>query len=598
LTTASSPAAAVLSCDVFDTVVTRLIGRPAGLFLILGNRLAARRLIGCSAEVFARARIEANRRARANVGRGVGLADIYGELQFALDLSDAEREAIRAEELALETELIQPVPGAAERLRQARAAGLAVAFLSDMYLDSAFIRAQLEHHGLWRDGEGCYVSCEVGCGKEDGRGFRAMAERESVPLDRVVHRGNDPVADIAAARKVGVRVEAFLEGNLNRYEDILEAHAYSTGGFSSVMSGAARLARLSRPAGTPGEAAVRDVAASVGGPVIASYVLWILLRARDLGIRRLHFLAPHGNILMRVANLLIRRLDLDCEIRYLHGDQRTWTPSVARDNFSEGGPEPDSDFLEYLRQEGLLQGSDWALVDVGWRGQQLDALSTLLRTAGNEVPAAFFFARREDMDGHAEADAAPIHAYFSDDSRRQGHRGRLDERYLEMFCGAHHGAVVGYRRDGARVVPVLSSATDEVRTEWGLTMIHDSILAFVDRLWLDTEVLDLGVDMRPAVADVLRTFTGTPSAVEARAWGKYPLEQKGNRTTSATIATPLSIRHLPRALRHGRIRADTGPEWVEGGLAITPSLTRVLLKSILAARGRLVSVLRRLGLGA
>jgi FMN phosphatase YigB (HAD superfamily) len=479
----SGSSAALLSLDVFDTALIRVMGTPASLFLILGKRLLAAGVIRCSAEAFARARIEANRRARANAGRGVGLADIYGELQYALDLTDAERDGIRAEELALEEELIRPVPGAAERLAHARASGLAVAFLSDMYLPSSFIRGQLERHGLWMDGDGCYVSCEAGCGKEDGRGYRLMAQAENVPLRRVIHRGNDPRADVTAAWAAGATAEPFLEGNLNRYEEALASHSYATEGLSSVMAGAARLARLAVPATTPREVALRDVAASVVGPTLASFILWLLLRARASGVRRLCFAGPDDGILMRMAESLNVKLDLDLEVRGLVGGELQPASADAR---------------------------SWALVDLFGSGQRLGALHRTRSAGAGTIPAAFVFARVGVKNPDITDTAVPTRSYFSDQPLRRGYLGRLDEWHLRLLCGADRGG------------------SD------GLPIIHEALLSFADALWLDPEVLELSADMRPAVAEVTRMFFESPSPAEARAWGTSPAQPQWREGALAT----------------------------------------------------------------
>jgi predicted HAD superfamily hydrolase len=119
----------------------------------------------------------------------MSLSDIYQELQFTLGLTDGERDRIQAEELTLEADLLSPIPATVRRIRLARDSGMAVAFVSDMYLGSAFIREQLERHGLCAAGDGCYVSCELGFPKEDGRAFRALSETEGIALGRVLPAG-------------------------------------------------------------------------------------------------------------------------------------------------------------------------------------------------------------------------------------------------------------------------------------------------------------------------------------------------------------------------------------------------------------------------
>jgi FMN phosphatase YigB (HAD superfamily) len=649
----------LLSCDVFDTVLTRRVGGTSGLFLILGQRLARKGLLRSSGEVFARARHEANRRARANAGRGVGIEDIYAELQFSLHLTDPQRDRLKDEELRLEAELLAAIPGARTRLLEARGSGLALAFLSDMYLGSSFIRKQLERHDLCQPGDAVYVSCEMGCGKEDGRAFRLMAEKEGVSLEHVVHRGNDLRSDIRPARGVGAAAEPFSEGNLNRYEDILESHAYRTGGLASVMAGAARLARLSIDASGERERALRDVSASVGGPVISGYVLWLLSRAEEQGIRRLYFLARDGFILMRVAQILIRKLGLSCEARYLHGGRQAWyvpsirdaspadlywaldyavpdrslaaglldlgltdqdVPGILAELESMAPPDRDADVserlwavirrprvrqaileraaerrleaLRYLRQEGLLAGSDWAIVDIGWNGRLVRALDRILKDVGGEVPGALFFARHGTGEVNSAADGVPIHAFFSDHAKRLGQRGRINELLVEMFCGADEGPTLRYRSEGKRVIPVLASETNGDLVGWGLPVVHATIESFADHLWLDPDSLDLNADMRPAAADLLTAFLRSPTPAEARAWGAYPFEYGRKGSVSAPIATPLSFRHLAPLIRRGWISTRPGTEWTEGSLAISPRLTRLVLTSGVRMRKRLISYAR------
>jgi FMN phosphatase YigB (HAD superfamily) len=460
------PSRALLSCDVFETALARGVGSPTGLFLILGQRLTRQGLLRHSPEVFARTRHEANRHARINAGRGMGLSDIYQELQFALGLTDGERDRIQAEELALEADLLSPIPATVRRIRLARESGMAVAFVSDMYLGSAFIREQLERHGLCAAGDGCYVSCELGFGKEDGRAFRALSETEGIALGHVLHRGNDMRSDIRAARAAGAGAEPFLEGNLNRYEQILDGHAYATAGLASAFAGASRLARLSIEVDEERKAHVRDVAASVGGPVLSGYILWLLLRARDNGVRHLYCLPPHGDILARIARILIGKLDLECEA--------------------------------HLGAEGIQADPQGVAVALGPTAADLFKLKISPHSPGRQDPAAFLFSRARDEDWHLFADPARIQPYFADHLIGRGHQGAQEDRFLAVVLGGPDPELV--RR---------------------------TVLSFTEHLWLEPASLDLGVDLRAALSAVMEAFLREPSAAEARAWGMSTVRSRG-----------------------------------------------------------------------
>ena len=311
--------------DVYDTILTRSVFGPHAVFLLVGERLQREQLIDATAEMFARARIEAGASAARNrKGEEIQLEDVYAELAHLLDWTAAQRAAAMACELGVEAALLRPVPGAAARLEQARAAGRQVVFLSDMYLGDGFIPAQLRCHGMMHDGDLCFVSCEIGVKKLTGNAFREVARRLDVPLHAITHTGNDPGSDVAAALRTGVRAVPFYEGNGNRYEAILGDHSWASGALTAVMAGASRLARLEVAASHPTAPSIREVGAGVAGPALAGYVLWVLRRAQKLGLRRLYFVARDGEILLEVAREIAPKLDLDIELRYLYGSRQAW----------------------------------------------------------------------------------------------------------------------------------------------------------------------------------------------------------------------------------------------------------------------------------
>jgi FMN phosphatase YigB (HAD superfamily) len=317
----------IASFDVFDTVLTRSVGSAQSVFLLLGRRLNELSLIRCTPEAFARARFDAARRAARNRGgpdSNVNLRRIYAELTMTLGLTEEQCNQMMNLECALEEELIRPVPGVKSRIQAARANSQRVVFLSDMYLPAEFIQKQLAYHGFWEDGDSCYVSCEYAKSKKSGELFRELIQREGISSNSVSHHGNHLRADIQAAQRIGLRVEPFFGANLNRYEQILDSHAWATEGLSSAMAGASRLARLAVSVSSSKQEALRDIAASVVAPMLVGYVLWVLHRARQLGLKRLYFISRDGQILLGIARRLVGKLNISCELRYLYGSRRSW----------------------------------------------------------------------------------------------------------------------------------------------------------------------------------------------------------------------------------------------------------------------------------
>jgi FMN phosphatase YigB (HAD superfamily) len=324
----------VASFDIFDTVLTRVVGTPHSSFLLLGNILKSHSLIDCSVEEFARARARAEHRAFHNAGgldSEVDLEQIYRELARALHLPKTVQNLMMQYEIKMEAEITRPVPEALDRIRSARQRGKEIVFISDMYLGTERIQALLHHHKLLKPGDRCYVSCDYAKSKENSTLFQEIIDSEGISPQRMTHCGNNSWSDVRMAEEVGIRTDPFLQGNLNRYEEILESFSWSTGGLASAMAGASRLARLTVAAPSSREAALRDVAAGVVSPILVGFVLWALQSAQKRGLKRLYFVSRDGQMLLEIARRLIKKLDYDCELHYLYGSRQAWfLPSLTQ----------------------------------------------------------------------------------------------------------------------------------------------------------------------------------------------------------------------------------------------------------------------------
>ncbi|MCU0570967.1 MAG: hypothetical protein MUF49_30920 [Oculatellaceae cyanobacterium Prado106] len=323
----------VASFDVFDTVLTRSVGSPAASFLLLGRKLHQLGSLPCTPEAFARIRAQAEARAFENAGgldSSVSLHSIYAEVGFTLRIPEASWKVWLNHELQMEFDILRVVPEAQAMLNYCRQQGQRILFISDMYLDHAFILKILIHHNLYQEGDRLYVSSEFQKSKLERTLYKLVLEQEHLTASEVTHYGNHPWSDVDAPQSLGMQTHPFLQGNLNRYEQILESGLWDSEGLSSAMAGASRLTRLSIPVQTQSEALLRDVAASVAAPTLVHFVLWVLNRAKTLGLKRLYFLARDGQVLLAIAQQLIQKLDLDCELRYLYGSRQSWLiPSLT-----------------------------------------------------------------------------------------------------------------------------------------------------------------------------------------------------------------------------------------------------------------------------
>ena len=199
--------------------------------------------------------------------------------------------------------------------------------------------------------------------------------------------------------------------------------------------------------------------------------------------------------------------------------------------------------LGYLRQEGWGDGEEFALVDVGWRGSMAGALSKTLENESIPQPDLYLFFGLAD-DAHRVAGELArdrMDAWFFDDACKHGYLPYLPSTtsLIEMFCAADHGAVVGYRRDGDRIGPVLRTPESPMKA-WGLPHIHEITAAYVAAFTtsLQTELCDPYMDVRRGLREVLRLFWLEPSSAEAKYWGKFPVEVNLNNISCPRTRRP------------------------------------------------------------
>jgi predicted HAD superfamily hydrolase len=325
LATAAKTSVRLVSFDVFDTVVTRSVGEPTALFRMVGQRLRQQGIVTCSPETFLQQRLLCEARARSNSSSAeISLQQIYEELGDALQLREAVQELMRAE-LAAEAASILPVPHMVATVDAVRRRFGRVVFVSDMYLPQDFLELQLQRAGLLRNGDRLYVSSTYGVQKRTGHLFRIVAEREGVALSNLLHCGDSFESDVLGARSVGVQAHQVTTATPNQAEEELIRWTSQTEGFAGNQAGAARLARLRGSHLRAEQRMAWETGAGVTGPLVHLFAQWVIRRARQLGVKRLCFLARDGYFpYLATRALLERQPELDLDVNYIYGSRQTY----------------------------------------------------------------------------------------------------------------------------------------------------------------------------------------------------------------------------------------------------------------------------------
>ncbi len=528
------------SFDVFDTLITRKVATPEGIFAIMQEQLQTgkdwRDIDSYIKDNFYWLRIQSEKLARTHYQHGgiedVTLEQIYEALGTTGDLDEEWQRRLAKLERDTECQYSLGLEENIARVRRLLEKGERVILISDMYLDMATIRRMLVQASPIFQEVPLYVSSEYKKGKYTGNLYRRVQESEQVDFADWVHVGDNPHSDDTVPRHLGIQIQPFEAEKLLPIEQArLEAHRNDVE--TQRLIGIARNVRQERK-GSYSEI----LGASFGGPILFAYVVWILREAQKHDIRRLYFIARDGYIPKLLAERLIRAWNLPIKIHYIYGSRKVWrlpsydgqmgrlkrlvawsyswrleTPQKLADCLQI----PCEKMLPFLPEE--YRASEKALC---WDEIRLCVWSLERQPAFRELLVNAMRSRRDMVQRYLvqEIDVSDEHFAFVDlggSGLTQGCLANLMKDFcpypvrtfffkldridyvspgacynflpsrlehsvlIEMICRATHGQTEDYAEKGGRIVPVLHQVEANALLAYGYEEYIQGVEAFAER---------------------------------------------------------------------------------------------------------------------
>ncbi|SER11036.1 Haloacid dehalogenase-like hydrolase [Actinokineospora terrae] len=289
----------VLSLDVFDTVLWRRVPRPTDLFAVLAAHLRSTgqlpAWIGDAA--FRRMRIAAEQTARArreSLGREVSLFDIWAAMPATVVEPVGLAELVAAE-VRVERAFTVVDLDIAALIGAARDNGIPLVLVSDTY----FTEEHLEHL-LDRPEIGSLADARVfrshqhGVDKAHGL-WEVVLSDLGRTAGQVLHIGDNPIADIEAAGRLGLRTVHYERVD-PEFQQVIEREAEtldSFGPFGELVDpahgdfGLTTLRARTLGARAASEPTAVETSwrygAAVLGPVLTGFAEWVAAKAHEAG---------------------------------------------------------------------------------------------------------------------------------------------------------------------------------------------------------------------------------------------------------------------------------------------------------------------------
>lgn len=308
--------AQVISFDFFDTLFMRAVCDPEDIFRLLEVEIQEE---WQCANNFIEIRNEAKKRLK----KQYSLDDLYKEIEKLSALPGPVIQSIKKKELQVEKKLLVPRPESVEVMQYALRKKKAVYVVSDMYLPLHFFAEMLNSCQIKLPEENILVSCVLDCSKKDGSLWDYYNKR-IIKERAALHIGDHQKADIEIPRKYGINT--YLAPSSGEILSASSMHGLLTNvcsNYAAAIAGCVRqklfrnVYTLLRRDGMTVLKSNQEMGYAVFGPVILTFLLWLLQESKRDQIKKLVFMSRDGYFLQEDFTFLCELLGEKRENCYL-----------------------------------------------------------------------------------------------------------------------------------------------------------------------------------------------------------------------------------------------------------------------------------------
>lgn len=295
-----------ISFDIFDTLIKRCVSNPHDVFALVERYCRENEIL--VPDGFKEKRIAAERTVNHQNKRPSTIREIYS--YFCQEYGGEPIKLEEAEKL-VEFNICKPNSEIINLYHRCIEAGKKIYVISDMYLDSDFLRNVLSNCGI-EGYEKIFVSCEYRATKATGALFKRVMEEEGIESELWLHIGDNPRGDIASPKKIGISTYQVPIEKSNIYP--VKASICSKLDFEVANRIVVILAQALNTRKTMG--------AKVLGPLLAGFSRWLAVQLKQKNIHKVYFLSRDGYSMKRAFELVNPN---EFETAYIYASRRSWT---------------------------------------------------------------------------------------------------------------------------------------------------------------------------------------------------------------------------------------------------------------------------------
>jgi len=304
----ADPSVKLIAFDIYDTLLSRPLLNPQTI-----KEIVAKKVPSPIGDSYRRFRDIAEDQARTIKGKDVDIKDIYYHLGKITNLSEDTIFMLRELEQSVESSLVEARSSGIELYYRALSTGKPVILISDMFLPRDVIENSLIRVGI-RDWHSIYLSNEIGLRKDTGQLYKYVLEQFKIEPHEMLVVGDSERSDVQIPIDMGMRsihlmrpVE--LARGLPRFAHIIDSIENYQGddridteillglvlnkNYSSLSLTNLDIESIVIPA-------PYYIGYSLVGPLLLSFVDWLLERAKEDHIDHFYFLSREGKLIKSV----------------------------------------------------------------------------------------------------------------------------------------------------------------------------------------------------------------------------------------------------------------------------------------------------------
>lgn len=502
---------AVVTFDIFDTLLCRTVLRPTDVFRLMDEKA------GDKPYLFSEERVKAEQELGIT---DYNLDEIYHQIMENNGESEEEIRRLKELEIETETRVLRKRNTMCELLEYAHRQGKKVYLLSDMYISGEIIKEILYKKGI-EHYDGLYVSTDYRTSKEEGL-FEILKKENKIEVSEWLHIGDNPVSDINTAAKSGIKAYR-IYGTVEMLEESIyaqiveEKHSIEE---NMVIANFAAEA-FNSPFGNfgqNGKLIVDDeglLARLIIAPVIMKYLSWLMQKLIQNCHDVIFFPSRDGYVLKQIYDEA-RENYLEWQLPpsvYFYTSRRAALTAAAEnvedvraivalpgyEDVSERiwkrfdinvGDNPDIDtisgkdwenlleccrkerisYAEYLEEKGFYSYKNIALCDFVAAGTVQGALE---RITNREIKGYFFLRRQVDSKDKKHLNCESLYPMTGD--FQEGFHVYQYYYFLENILSSYEPSLKRIKKDGSLEF-YEECRSEETKAE--LKKIHEAIMAY------------------------------------------------------------------------------------------------------------------------